>query len=357
MIARPVIVQHCFGELGLGGPMSGVHRLLGSKLRDKYHFETCFQSCPAGGINLNLIWEMAAKIRSFHPQLLHVRGLGNEGFHGLMAGRLAGCPRILVSVHGMQRDSPPSFRQRIVAHILEPYTLRHADGVYCVCAYAERREIISHNARQLYGYVHNAVDLPQPSKSALAIRVSFGFAETDTVAVYVGRLSIEKGLIDLLSAVQLLAMRYEHRVKVLIVGDGPDRALLEATAAKFPPGQVVFTGRRTDVNDLMQAGDYVVLPSHHENLANTLVEAMACGRPIIASRVGGNPEVVIDGETGIIVPSHDATALADAMHLLARDPDLCVAYGIAGRKRAESVFSMTLLESKLDKIYQDLLQI
>ena len=125
MARRSLIVQHCYGVPGLGGPMSGLRRLLGSSLAQKYRFETCFQPYPAGGINLNLIATMARQIRAYRPDLLHVRGLGNEGFHGYLAGRMAGCSRILVSVHGMVRDSvyyPNRWRQWIVSQILEPFT-------------------------------------------------------------------------------------------------------------------------------------------------------------------------------------------------------------------------------------------
>ena len=362
MNARPVIVQHCFGKLGLGGTMSVVHGILNSELAEKYRFETCFQNRPAGGINIGLLREMAARIRSIRPDLLHVCGLGNEGFHGLVAGRMAGCRRILITVHGVVRDITMwqgylrYLRRWIVGHLLEPYTLRHADGVYCVCALDANRPLIVKNARRLFGYIHNAVDLPLLTPPDPALRASFDFSPSDTVGVFIGRLSIEhKGLLDLCEAFRLLEARRENRLKVLVVGDGPDRQQLEAVATNFPRGRFVFAGQRDDVHDILRASDFLVLPSHRDHLPMVLLEAMACERAIVATRVGGIPEVVVPGETGILVPSCDPVALADAMQSLAHNSEQSKAFGEAGRRRAEDCFSMRCLTAKLDAVYQELL--
>lgn len=347
--------MHCFGVLGLGGPMSMLSQILKSELTEKYHFETVFQSRPAGGINRRLIHEMARQIRSFRPDILHVTGLGNEGFHALLAGRAAGCRRILVGVHGMHADHLVTWRQWMVAHLMEPYTLKHADGVYCVCAHTERKKAITRNARRLFGYIHNAVEMPPLGPPDPAVRASFGFAAEDTVAVYVGRLCTQKRLLDLCEACRLLAARGEDRLKVLIVGDGPSRPQLEAAAAGLPPGRLVLAGQRNDVYDILRASDFLVLPSLHENLSMAILEAMACQRAVVATQVGGNPEVVVPGETGILIPPRDAAALADAMQSLAYDPERCAAYGVAGRRRAETRFSMNRVSAQLAEVYQKLL--
>jgi glycosyltransferase involved in cell wall biosynthesis len=363
MTQKPVIVQHSFGTPGLGGVMSFVREVLNSELAEKYQFETCFQPRPAGGINFRLIREMADRIRSYHPDLLHVSGLGNEGFHGLLAGRKAGCPRILVTVHGLVRDITMWqgwtlwLRRLIVGRLLEPYTLRHADGVYCVCEYDAHREVITRYARHLFGCIHNAVNLPPLTTPDTTLRASFGFSPADTVAVFIGRLSIEhKGLIYLCEAAKILAMRSEQRIKVLIVGDGSDRAEIEAAAAGLPPGQFVFAGQRNDVYEILRMSDFLVLPSLRDNLPMVLLEAMACERAIVATNICGNPEVVVPGETGILVPPRDPIALAEAMQMLANNPEQCKVFGEAGRRRAEKYFSMRCLTANLDKVYQKMLQ-
>jgi glycosyltransferase involved in cell wall biosynthesis len=358
MTRRPLIVQHCFGTPGLGGPMSGVQRLLTSSLARTYHFETCFQSRPAGGINLPLIYEMSRQIRALRPDLLHVRGLQNEGFHGVVAGRLAGCRRILVSVHGLIGDvqAPASrWRQRIVSDFLEPYTLRQADGVYCVCAYAASRDIVVRHARRNFGHIHNAVPALEPLKESSLLRQSYGIEEQDVLAVYVGRLSCEKGLHDLFDALKLLPDLGTHRFKLLLVGDGRERSTLEQRSREYTPGQIIFAGQRQDVAELLAISDFLVLPSWHENLPNVLLEAMYAARAVIATRVGGCAEVVLDGETGLLVPPSAPADLAQAIHDLASDRDRRRQYGLAGRARIEAHFLMPRLVRQLDRVYQEML--
>jgi glycosyltransferase involved in cell wall biosynthesis len=338
--------------------MSGVQRLLDSALAGKYRFETCFQTRPARGINLALVRQMARQIRAARPDLLHVRGLQNEGFHGLLAGRLAGCRRILVSVHGLIADiqTPTSrWKQRIVQDFLEPYTLRHADGVYCVCAYAASRTVVTRHARRHFGWIHNAMPVTRLPPLNPELRRSLEVTEQDVLAVYVGRLTREKGLLDLCDALALLTAPVGKRLKVLLVGDGPDRPLLERRREELPPGRLMLAGRRLDVPELLAISDLFVLPSWHENLPNALLEAMHAGKAVIATRVGGCPEVVVPGQTGILVPPAAPEDLARALRELVLDEGLRRRYGAAGRARIESQFSMSRLVEQLDRVYQEML--
>ena len=133
------------------------------------------------------------------------------------------------------------------------------------------------------------------------------------MALYVGRLTFEKGLLDLCAAAGLLVGQAVDRVKFLIVGDGPDRPCIEGAARRLAPGRFVFAGQRNEVEAILRAADFFVFPSLHENLPNVLLEAMACGRVVVATDVGGNPEVIIPGETGLLVPAPDPRALAQAI--------------------------------------------
>lgn len=356
---KPVIVQHCFGELGNGGPMGGVQRLLDSDLARSYKFVTCFQDRPAGGINLPLIYQMARRIRSFKPDLLHVRGLQNEGFHGLMAGRLAGCRRILVSVHGFAGDIvfPSSqLRQNILSKLLEPFTLRNADGVYCVSEYASKRKEIVKYARHNLGHVHNAVGVPEFQRN-IRLRTEFGALEDDVVAITVCRMTKEKGIFDLLSALQSLdPLPHSNKLKMVMVGDGPELPALKQFAAGLKNIQVFILGKRLDIPELLSASDMFVFPSLHENLSNALLEAMSFALPVVATRVGGNPEVVINEKTGILVPPSTPMELATAIHTLLIDSSLRSKMGDAGRLRIKSHFSMPVLVRNLDLIYRNLLE-
>ena len=152
--------------------------------------------------------------------------------------------------------------------------------------------------------------------------------------MYAGRLSEEKQLDTLLEAAAKLAAR--HDVRVVLIGDGPEREALVARgrAAALDVTVLPFVDHR-EMPTMLRQADVFVLPSRTEGHPKILLEAMACGRPCVASAVGGNLAIVKDGQTGLLFPPGDAGALADRLELLLRDPDLAVSLG--GRARAEAV--------------------
>lgn len=353
---RPVIMQHCFGAIGAGGPMTGLHMLLQSELTDHYDFEVCIQDRPAGGINLPLILQMGNAIRKVKPDLLHVRGLQNEGFHGLVAGRIAGCRRILVSVHGTVGDIqyPTSrLKQMIVNKVFEPMTLYGASGIYCVCETTSKRPFISRFARRNYGYVHNAIALPDRPVDRKKIRNSFDLSQDEVVVICVARLTKEKGLRYLYQALKDLDCTIAFTF--ILVGDGPEIANAKHLSATLKTINLKVLGKRLDVHELLSMSDMFVLPSLHENLSNALLEAMASNLPVVATHVGGNTEVVIDGETGIVIPPKDVTALAKAIDVLVKDKALRSKMGKRGKERIKKHFSMPVMVKKLNRIYKQML--
>lgn len=358
--AKPLVLQHCVSTTKIGGPMTGLRFLMDSELAKSYRFETCFQDRPAGGINPRLILQMARRIRAVRPDILHVRGLQNEGFHGMVAGRLAGCRRIVLSVHGFIDDALyyPWWRKKIIRDILEPYTLRAATAVYCACAHAAAKPVIARYARRNLGYIHNAVPLYKLEPPDPVLRAEFGFTSKDVIAICVTRISRDKGLLDLQKAMSLLHGRGVRAPKLLLVGSGRD---FELVSAKMQPlvqaGQVAMAGRRDDVRSLLAISDFFVLPTLHENLSNAILEAMSAGKAVLTTGVGGNPEVVLDGRTGVLVPPRTPETLADALQSLAADPTRRARMGEAGRERVEEHFSMSLLAKRLDAVYQEVLQL
>src|SRR5258708_34058877 len=139
-------------------------------------------------------------------------------------------------------------------------------------------------------------------------------------------------------------------------GDGANRPELEEQAnAMGLAGRVHFTGFRVDVPELLREASVSVLPSLSEGLSNSLLESMACGVPVIAARVGGNPEVVEHGVTGFLVAPKDSGALADATARLLEDRDLALQFGQAGKRRVTELFSVERRVSETQLLYQRLL--
>ena len=145
----------------------------------------------------------------------------------------------------------------------------------------------------------------------------------------------------------------EHRQSLVVVGDGPQRAAVASLLAEAGLSQLCWLpGERSDVPAIMRSLDVFVLPSLAEGISNTILEAMACGVPVVATRVGGNAELVDEGRTGLVVPSDDDAAMAGALARLAGDPVLAARLGAAARADAERRFSLDAMVQAYQTLYE-----
>jgi glycosyltransferase involved in cell wall biosynthesis len=204
--------------------------------------------------------------------------------------------------------------------------------------------------------VHNGV-LPEviPDEHARSeLRASLHVAPDAVLALAVAVMRPGKGLEDLLAAAAMLPV--VSAVQVVLAGDGADRASLETLAAADPriSARVRFVGYRTDVPALMQAADLVVHPSHADALPTVLMQAMAAGRPVVATDVGGIPEIVGD-EAGVLVPPGAPARLAAEIDALAGDPARRAAMGTAGGLRFAKMFDAHTWARELVGLYEEVL--
>ncbi|MEU4336231.1 glycosyltransferase family 4 protein [Micromonospora lupini] len=356
-MTRPVVVQHSAGVPGANGPLTAVQRVLASRLADRYEFVRMHRSAGNGGLNVPLLREWVRLLRQVRPDLVHVRGLQNEGFHGVLAARLAGCPRILVTVHGTVRDLRQpgrAWRRRLLVHGAEPATLRLASHVATVCEYAAGRDFLRDLGGKFVGVIPNGVPLPaHPSAGRDRARADLGLHPDDVAMITVARLTWEKGFGVLADALRRLPPSTTRRV-LLVAGDGPDRAGIAAALTDIGGIEVRLLGNRLDVPDLLTAADLFVFPTLHENLSNALLEAMAHGLPVVASAVGGNVEVLRPGG-GRLVPAGDPGALAAALAPLLDDPGERRHVGQLGRKVVADGYSLDVMLGSLDRVYQRLI--
>ncbi|MEZ5566606.1 MAG: TIGR03088 family PEP-CTERM/XrtA system glycosyltransferase [Gammaproteobacteria bacterium] len=176
----------------------------------------------------------------------------------------------------------------------------------------------------------------------------------------VGRLQTVKNQILLVRACGLLRRQAPELAatwQLRIIGDGPERALLEAAIeSEALSSQAMITGWNDDVPGALQELDIFVLPSLNEGISNTILEAMASSLPVIATAVGGNPELITDNETGFLIPGNDAAALAERLLGYLRRPELATSHGVAGRERVEREFSIQRMLLDYDRLYQEILQ-
>lgn len=351
------IVQHSFGTQGSGGPIGALNRVLASDMTERFDFYHVAQREAAGGINLRMAISMAKQMRRFRPDMVHVRGLGNEGFHGVLAARLAFVPKVLVSIHGSVGDlsGPVTPRRWVVSRVLEPLTLRLATHVVTVCDAARDKKVLQATANKILGTVYNGVDPSFVSPACrTAKRRDLQIRDDDVVLVIVARLVVDKGHLDLFEALDLIRDTHLTPVHLLVVGDGPDRDVISEAAQAVTDVRIHFLGRRHDVSELLGASDLAVLPSWHENMSNAVLESMAAGVPVIATNVGGNTEVISLGG-GLLVAPNDPQTLAVALRELIGDPATRTRLGREARTVIASGFTVDHMTARLGEVYESIL--
>ena len=185
------------------------------------------------------------------------------------------------------------------------------------------------------------------------VRQEFGIPSETPLLGTIGRLHPQKGVDVLLRALQELKGQFPA-LKTLIVGEGPALPALRALASDLGLVQdVIFTGLRRDVPDILAAADLLVLASRWEGMPNVVLEAFAAGKAVVATRVGAVEEIVQDGETGILVPAEDPPALARAIGSLLADPPGRARLAAAGRARVEKEFSLEKMVRLTQELYED----
>ena len=252
---------------------------------------------------------LAAPLRAFAPDVVLAYWLYPDGHGAMRAARAAGIPFVAGA-----RGSDLRVRDAVSRRLTQP-VVRAARRLLVVSEDLGRVAVDGYGADpQRIRAIPNGCDasLFHPGERRVA-RETLGLRQDDEIVLYVGRLVPEKGLRELLHATRRLA-KERPQARVVMVGDGPMQAELTAAMAAEPglPLQLAGAQAPTEVARWMVAADLVTLPSYSEGHPNVLVEALACGRPVVATPVGGIPEVV-DAASGLLVPARDADALAEGL--------------------------------------------
>ncbi len=269
---------------------------------------------------------------------------------GLMAAIAARVPAIVATEQlfvDFHLDRSIYLQQRLVAAGVGRYLPVSRD-------LARRlRDRLNIPARKLQ-VVHNGIPLgalDQPPAANPALRACLAGESGRPIVLTVARLDAQKGLGYLLEAAALAP-----EAQFVVAGEGPERSALEAQAAALGiAGRVTLLGYRSDIADLIAACDVFVLPSLFEGLPLSVLEAMAAGRPVIATAIGGTDEAITPGETGLLVPPADPAALAGAIRALLADRPLAARLARAGRARVEAEFSAARMVREVVQVYRELL--
>jgi sugar transferase (PEP-CTERM/EpsH1 system associated) len=310
------------------------------------------------GLDVDLAVRLSSLLRRERACLVHTHNAAAH-LYGAIAARVARVrdggrgPRVVHTKHG--RDDPDQPRRVLVNRVassLSDRVVAVSDDAAAVAVEIER--VRAHRVTT----IGNGVDTDEyrPRADAASARAALDTPPSGFHVGCVARLAAVKDHVTLLDAfARFRAVRPDAHLT--LVGDGPERASLEERAARLDLRRAVtFAGPRADVAPLLAAFDVFVLASLSEGTSLTLLEAASAGLAIVATRVGGNEEVVVDGETGLLVPAANPAALAEALAALAARPDRA-AMGAAGRARVERRFSVERMARAYAELYAEVLEI
>ena len=293
-----------------------------------------------------------------HPcDLVHVHKY-KEGVLGTLAARLAGVPLVVRTMHGLAEPFRGWEHLKNRAYTALDRSTFQLFGDLVIAVSQRMAETLWESGYRptMVTCIQNGLDLNRlvTTRPSADVRRDLGLEPDAMLIGTVGRLSLVKGHASLLQAAARVLER-ESRARFLFAGDGPLQDELMTMAARLKIDRAcLFIGSRRDVYDVVAALDIFVLPSLNEGLPMSLLEAMALGRPVIASDVGGIPEVMQHRVNGLLVPPGDAQQLAAACLELAFDRDLAAALGARARQTIEAAFTHERSGAALLNVYRSL---
>jgi sugar transferase (PEP-CTERM/EpsH1 system associated) len=311
----------------------------------------CYSLHKKPGHDVGLYLRLWRLFRRLRPDIVHTRNLA--AVEAVVPAALAGVPRRVHGEHGrdLQDVDGTKRRYRMLRRVLAPLVHRF------IALSAELEAYLVDGvgiAPEKISRIINGVDSDRFRPERAPLPAEAGLDTSD--AVVIGTVTRMQEVKDPLTLVRAFARLNDARARLVMVGDGPllDR-VGEELRAHGVADRAWLAGSRDDVPELLQAFDVFALSSRVEGISNTVLEAMASGLPVVASRVGGNEELVVEGETGALVPASSPQELADALARYAGKPELARAHGRAGRRRVEESFDIHGMVARYQAVYDEVM--
>ncbi len=307
------------------------------------------------------VTRLVGEIRRVRPHILHTH-TAKAGAVGRAAALLAGDARPPVIVHTYHGHVLSGYFDPLRTQFFretERALARHTDRLVAVGPEV-RDDLVALGVAppEKFSVIRLGIDLESRVLTVdrrAEFRHLFGIPEDRFVVGWIGRMTAIKRVPDILAAFKALRDRGVEAT-LCLVGDGPDRDAIEQLASDLGiVRDVLLVGYQRDVAPYYAFFDALLLPSANEGTPVVAIEALAAERPVVASRVGGVPDVVDDGESGFLVEVGDIEALADRLEQLARDPELRARLGRTGRKRVVPRYRVERLVDDVDELYRELL--
>jgi len=371
-MTQPIKVMHLITDLYRGGAESILRDLVAYSDRDRFTHvvvtlfagdtplaeEIKGHGVPVIDLGMTAkwrvagLWRLCRTIRRESPDIIH-GWLYHTNVLSRVFGRLCGVPIVISAHHSVSTE-------RAHRDLVYKWTSRLDDRAIAVCesvrrAEIERTGIPDERIVTIYNGIP-AIDFPNRETARALLEEELGLSRGVRIVGTVGRLSAAKGYADFARAIEIV-LRDHPDSHFVWIGGGEERENLESlTETLGIERSVHMLGDRSDVAGLLAAMDLFVLPSHWEGLSVALLEAMAAGLPAVATAVGGTPEVVVDGETGLLVPPSEPSTLANAVTGLLTDPARAKKMGEAGKLRVAADFAVKRMVGEIETLYQKLLK-
>ena len=316
--------------------------------------------------NARTLWQLYRLMRRETFDIVHVHTPVAAAL-GRIAALLAGIPIVIYTAHGFYFHDRMSWHTKKATIWIEKFLGRLATHMLFTQSGEDAATAVALSIcpEEKVHWIGNGVDIRRfdPRLADPLAKRAFGLPPWATVVGFMGRIVREKGVLELLDAMPRV-LELVPNLHLLMAGDITDgerdrktrniiRGLVEE---KGLASRVVFTGFVEDVPKVMQAIDLFVLPSHREGMPRSLIEAMASGRPVVATNIRGCREEVVDELTGLLVPVEDSEALSDAIVRILLDPTLARLMGDEGRRRTEAMFDERDVIDRQVQVYQQLVK-
>lgn len=300
--------------------------------------------------------QLTALIKEKNIDLVHTHGVRGN-LLGRLAARLAGGVPVITTVHSLLSRDYPGFLTRQVNLCLE----RMGWGMtahFIAVSQSLRQELIKWGIpADKVTTVYNGLDFSEFQGKNNFFRQQMGYPPEVPLVGVIARLHPVKGHRLFLECAKIILGR-KPKVRFLIVGSGPERPFLELLAKKFQIwDQVTFTGYRTDIPEILASLDVLVVPSLWEGFGLTAAEGMAANIPVVATNVGGLPEIVKTGETGLLVPANDPLALAEGVLWMLDHPEEAREMTRKGSELVHMEFTAEIMARRTLEVYRQVVKI
>ena len=355
MKGKPIIMTQVLNPENIGGTMTVFKTRLNSSLNESFEFVPLIQHNTS--FNVKEILRLRKLIKKTKPDLVDVQGVNVEVLPVIVAAKLAGT-KVIMGVHGMYSDlyEISRIKKWISALIVEPLAFYLSDGVYCVCEFATKRKKVTRFTRRLLGYSYNpAPDYSSYNKDSIRknIRMELGIHLNETVGIVVSRITYDKGLSFFAEALLKLINKWPKDFRILIVGDGRYMTVMkEKLRILIDEKKIIILGLQKEVHKYLFSADFCISQSLHENHSLTLLEASSAGLPILATMVGGNPEIVSDGLNGKLIPAMNSIELSSGILYMIDNKENFKVMGSKSLEIAHSKFYSQNCILNLEGIYR-----